>query len=141
MLGGLIKENNTKTETKVPILGDIPFFGQIFKGQTNNKQRNELIIFIRPSVLRNDREAVAEARRRAAMLKAGEELGLEQQFAPSESHTNKPAANKTSSSTVSTNQRAAAQSPVAPADKDSSPDLQSAKVRGLKMQDGDSMTR
>jgi general secretion pathway protein D len=79
-LGGLIKENKTAGETKVPVLGDIPLLGQIFKSKSNQKVRNELIIFIRPSVLRTDDEAMAEARRRGRMLKASEELELEKHF-------------------------------------------------------------
>jgi general secretion pathway protein D len=96
VLGGLIKENKTVSETKVPFLGDIPFFGQVFKSKTSNKIRNELIIFIRPTVMRNDAEAVAAARRRSRLLKAGEELELEKRFASPEAGaqssalTNKP---------------------------------------------------
>jgi general secretion pathway protein D len=80
VLGGLIKENKTITETKVPFLGDIPLFGQLFKSKANGKIRNELIIFIRPTVMRNDREARAVAMARSRMLKAGEELELEKHF-------------------------------------------------------------
>ena len=137
MLGGLIKENKTKTETKVPFLGDIPFFGQLFKGQTNNKQRNELIIFIRPTVLRTDMAAVAEARRRSRMMKAGEELELEQHFSPGESATNQVPLKQSSGSAVSTNQRSAVMPTAAPPPKESPADRQSAKVKALKMQDAD----
>jgi general secretion pathway protein D len=165
MLGGLIKENKTKGETKVPILGDIPFFGQAFKGQTNNKQRNELIIFIRPTVLRTDQAAVAEARRRSRILKAGEELGLESMFSPGESTTNKPGPKAASTGPLSMNEpgaapaaakpatqpgalpsaaaapatqpRSAAQTPAASPAKPSAADIQSAKVKALKMQDAD----
>ena len=55
-----------------------------------------MIIFIRPTVLRTDTEAVAEARRRTRLLKAGEELELEKRFASPEAGaqssalTNKP---------------------------------------------------
>jgi general secretion pathway protein D len=74
VLGGLIQQTKTVTTTKTPFLGDIPFFGQIFKSQTNNRQRTELIIFIRPTVLRTDLKAVAEARRRLHQLGVSEEL-------------------------------------------------------------------
>jgi general secretion pathway protein D len=80
VLGGLIKENKTITESKVPFLGDIPFFGAAFKGKSTTKTRNELILFIRPSVLRNQAAAVAEAVKRANMLRAGKELNLNEQF-------------------------------------------------------------
>jgi general secretion pathway protein D len=80
VLGGLIKENKNESETKVPFLGDIPFFGNLFKGKETNTSRNELIVFIKPTVLRNDREAADEAVRRAKLLKAGKELDLEKRF-------------------------------------------------------------
>jgi general secretion pathway protein D len=79
-LGGLISENKIVDETKVPFFGDIPLLGHLFKSKTNTKIRNELIIFIRPTVLRTDTEAVAEARRRSRLLQAGEELELEKRF-------------------------------------------------------------
>lgn len=74
VLGGLIQQQKNVTATKLPFLGDIPFFGQIFKSQTNNKRRTELIIFIRPTVMRSDLAAVAEAKRRLRMLGVSEEL-------------------------------------------------------------------
>src|SRR5271154_1053674 len=74
VLGGMIQVQKSVSTTKTPFLGDIPFFGQIFKTQSNNRQRTELIIFIRPVVLRSDLAAVAEAKRRLRMLGVSEEL-------------------------------------------------------------------
>jgi len=74
VLGGMIQQTKTVATTKTPFLGDIPFFGQLFKSQTNNRQRTELIIFIRPTVMRTDLKAVAEAKRRLRMLGVSEEL-------------------------------------------------------------------
>jgi general secretion pathway protein D len=74
VLGGMIQQTKTVATTKTPFLGDIPFFGQLFKSQTNNRQRTELIIFIRPVVLHSDLAAVAEAKRRLRMLGVSEEL-------------------------------------------------------------------
>ena len=87
-LGGLIKETKTVTQTKVPFLGDIPFLGQLFKSQTNNKTRTELIIFIRPTVMRTDAAAAAEARRRSRILKAADELELDKHFGAAFDPTN-----------------------------------------------------
>jgi general secretion pathway protein D len=80
VLGGLIREDRDLTETKTPILGDIPFFGALFKSKGSSKNRTELIVFIRPKVLRSDEDAYAEAVRRSKLLKAGEELELEKIF-------------------------------------------------------------
>lgn len=57
-LGGLIQERNTLSRGQVPVLGDIPFIGNAFKHKTDGISRTELIIFIRPRVVRD----VAEAR-------------------------------------------------------------------------------
>ena len=98
-LGGLIKETKTVTNTKVPILGDIPLIGQLFKSQTNNKTRTELIIFIRPTVMRTDTAATAEARRRMRLMKTADELDLDKQFfRPASDATNSPSS-KTSGAT------------------------------------------
>ncbi len=80
VLGGLIREDRTVTETKVPFLGDIPLLGQAFKHKGQSKSRTELIVFIRPTVLRTEEQATAEAVRRVRLLKAGEELELEKRF-------------------------------------------------------------
>ncbi len=131
MLGGLIKENKTKTETKVPFFGDIPLIGQIFKGQTNNKQRNELIIFIRPTVLRTDDAAMAEARHRTRMLNMGDQMELDRFFPPGESATNAvPPVKQTVPVPI---KQSSAPEPT----KETPTDRQSAKVKALKLQDGD----
>ncbi|TIQ16779.1 MAG: type II secretion system protein GspD [Mesorhizobium sp.] len=57
-LGGLIQERNNIDRGQVPILGDIPIIGNAFKNKTDSVGRTELIIFIRPRVVRD----IAEAR-------------------------------------------------------------------------------
>jgi general secretion pathway protein D len=56
-LGGLIQERNGLSRGQVPILGDIPLIGNAFKNKTDTINRTELIIFIRPRVIRNIQEA------------------------------------------------------------------------------------
>ena len=56
-LGGLIQERNGLDRGQVPILGDIPLLGNLFKNKTDTIARTELIIFIRPRVVRNIQEA------------------------------------------------------------------------------------
>jgi general secretion pathway protein D len=58
-LGGLIQEKKTITQNKLPILGDVPVIGNAFKSKTDTLSRTELIIFIRPRVIRNVEEARA----------------------------------------------------------------------------------
>ncbi|CAN7411573.1 type II secretion system secretin GspD [Mesorhizobium sp. LjRoot246] len=56
-LGGLIQSRNNIDRTQVPILGDIPIIGNAFKQKTDSIGRTELIIFIRPHVVRDINEA------------------------------------------------------------------------------------
>lgn len=54
VLGGLIKDDVTTTERKVPLLGDIPVLGNLFKSQSSVKLKTNLMIFIRASVVPDD---------------------------------------------------------------------------------------
>ena len=56
-LGGLIQEKETTGKSKVPILGDIPGLGVAFRQKENAVDRTELVIFIRPRVIRDMNEA------------------------------------------------------------------------------------
>jgi general secretion pathway protein D len=52
LMGGLIKENRSDTVVKVPILGDIPFLGNLFKTTSLGGDRTELVIMITPHIIR-----------------------------------------------------------------------------------------
>lgn len=56
-LGGLIQEKKSLAEKKLPILGDVPVLGNAFKAKIDGIERTELIIFIRPRVVRSLDEA------------------------------------------------------------------------------------
>ncbi len=51
MLGGFIKSNKNHTQSGVPFLSNIPLLGNLFKQQSDNKDREELIVLMRPTVL------------------------------------------------------------------------------------------
>ena len=51
-LGGLIQDQVSKGEFKVPLLGDIPLVGWLFRYETRKSNKTNLMIFIRPSILR-----------------------------------------------------------------------------------------
>jgi general secretion pathway protein D len=59
-LGGLINDKITETQNKVPILGDIPLLGWLFKNKTKSITRNSLLILITPEILPPDNSAVAQ---------------------------------------------------------------------------------
>jgi general secretion pathway protein D len=56
-LGGLIQERNLVGKTQVPILGDIPLVGNAFRTKSDEINRTELLIIIRPRVIRDSEEA------------------------------------------------------------------------------------
>jgi len=57
ILGGLIQEEVTDTESKVPLLGDIPIIGFLFRTQSTTKTKANLMVFLRPTILRDHRDA------------------------------------------------------------------------------------
>ncbi len=54
VLGGLIDDNVQESVSKVPILGDIPFIGHLFKSTSSTKQKRNLMVFIRATIVRNE---------------------------------------------------------------------------------------
>jgi general secretion pathway protein D len=54
VLGGLIGDNYTDGSSKIPLLGDLPLIGGLFRYDNKSRTRTNLMVFIRPSVLRNN---------------------------------------------------------------------------------------
>lgn len=54
VLGGLIEDKVTETETKVPILGSIPLLGNLFKSQGAAHQKQNLMVFLKATIIRDD---------------------------------------------------------------------------------------
>lgn len=53
VIGGLISNQKNDTESKVPLLGDIPILGYAFKRKITNNEKTELMIFLTPHVVKN----------------------------------------------------------------------------------------
>ena len=63
VLGGLIRDNVIQSESKIPLLGDVPGLGRLFRSNSSSVQKTNLLVFIRPTILRDDlalRGATAE---------------------------------------------------------------------------------
>lgn len=60
VLGGLITDSAREGENRVPILGRIPILGEFFKTRSGTKEKRNLMVFIRPTILRDAREAAVE---------------------------------------------------------------------------------
>ena len=53
-MGGLISDNMTKALTKVPILGDIPAVGYLFRSNSKKRDRRDLMIFVTPTIVTDE---------------------------------------------------------------------------------------
>ncbi len=57
VIGGIFELNETESETRVPLLGDIPYLGNLFKSRQRSSNKQELLVFITPKMV-SDRAAV-----------------------------------------------------------------------------------
>lgn len=60
VLGGLIQDDLTETQQRVPILGSLPIIGQLFRVDSTQKKKTNLMVFIKPTILRDDAQAAFE---------------------------------------------------------------------------------
>ncbi|MDH5472230.1 MAG: type II secretion system secretin GspD [Gammaproteobacteria bacterium] len=77
ILGGLIDDTMLDSEQRVPILGDIPILGWLFRSHTTTKDKQNLMVFMRPSILRDKYSAQQQTNEkynylRAQQIQAGE---------------------------------------------------------------------
>jgi general secretion pathway protein D len=56
MIGGLMREGETTSETRVPFLGRIPLLGNLFKTRNAVRSKKNLMVFIRATIIRNDQQ-------------------------------------------------------------------------------------
>ena len=79
VLSGLIREDTTKIATKVPLLGDIPFLGVLFRSTSDSKKRTNLLIFVTPRIVTDMKLAEEEkARLERATSLQGSETALDE---------------------------------------------------------------
>ncbi len=69
-LGGLIGTSIKKNEFKVPVLGDIPILGRLFRSNGVTKEKTNLLVFITPKIIHNAKEMEAITRRARATSQA-----------------------------------------------------------------------
>lgn len=63
VLGGLIQDDNKRTVSKVPLLGDIPLLGYLFRATKDSKTKQNLLVFLQPTLLRDGNGAAALSQR------------------------------------------------------------------------------
>ncbi|WP_419833376.1 type II secretion system secretin GspD [Endozoicomonas atrinae] len=54
VIGGLLDENVQESVSKVPLLGDIPILGHLFRSTSSKKVKKNLMVFLRPTIIRDD---------------------------------------------------------------------------------------
>ncbi len=68
VIGGLVRDNITISERKVPFLGDIPFLGWLFKFQSRQTEKLNLLVFLTPTLVRDEADMVELNARKSAEL-------------------------------------------------------------------------
>ncbi len=71
-LGGLLDQNDRNTVDKVPLLGDIPIVGGLFRSRARARDKTNLMVFIRPTIVRNAAEAQAMTAPRYDFMRASQ---------------------------------------------------------------------
>jgi general secretion pathway protein D len=70
VLGGLIEDKVTESKFKVPLLGDVPWLGAFFRYETRDRSKVNLMVFLRPTILRDARSSQALSSERYEYLRA-----------------------------------------------------------------------
>jgi general secretion pathway protein D len=50
-IGGLLQDEVSKSKTKVPLVGDVPFLGYLFQSRTNIRVKRNLLVFVTPTII------------------------------------------------------------------------------------------
>ena len=75
VLGGLIQEQVTEKQQRVPLLGRIPLIGALFRADNTTKTKTNLMVFIRPTILRDNVQAAFETNAKYNYLR-DQQLGI-----------------------------------------------------------------
>ena len=70
VLGGLIEDRFEDNKSKIPLLGDIPYVGALFRSESRTKRRTNLMVFLRPVVMRSADDAAKLSLDRYDMIRA-----------------------------------------------------------------------
>lgn len=73
-LGGLLDDNERRTIEKIPLLGDIPGIGELFRSRARARAKTNLMVFIRPTILRSAEDARKLADRRYNYIRAQQRM-------------------------------------------------------------------
>ena len=74
VIGGLVDQNDGLIQDKVPLLGDIPIAGNLFRTNSRSRDRRNLMVFLRPTIIRDRASAENVTRKKFDYIKARELL-------------------------------------------------------------------
>jgi general secretion pathway protein D len=74
VLGGLIKEKVARNQDKIPGLGDLPLIGWLFRSKSDLFEKINLLIFIRPTIIRTNKDLEKVNQRASSRYKKAKEL-------------------------------------------------------------------
>ncbi|WDI31251.1 type II secretion system secretin GspD [Hyphococcus flavus] len=74
VIGGLIDDQTEERQEKVPLLGDIPGVGNLFRSSSRERRRQNLMVFIRPTIIRDQATANSATKRKMDYMRARELL-------------------------------------------------------------------
>ncbi len=72
VLGGLLSDEFSGNQEKVPGLGDVPLFGNLFKSEARSRKKTNLMVFLRPMVVRDSQQTDALSLDRYEYMRAGQ---------------------------------------------------------------------
>lgn len=72
-IGGLLDDSERRTLEKIPVLGDLPLLGELFRSRSKSRSKTNLMVFIRPTILRSAADAQRLAERRYGYVR-GQQL-------------------------------------------------------------------
>ncbi len=70
VIGGLMDDDVQESVSKVPLLGDIPIIGHLFRSTNSKKVKRNLMVFIRPTIIRNDDRLKAVSASKYGLIRA-----------------------------------------------------------------------
>jgi general secretion pathway protein D len=84
VIAGLVGDNVDVSTTKVPCLGDIPLLGWLFKSETRNTTRTNLLIFLTPYIVATPEEAEEIYRQKSSYMDEVRKSATDQEVQPEE---------------------------------------------------------
>jgi len=73
VLGGLLQDDTSNNQEKVPGLGNVPFFGTLFKSEARRRNKTNLMVFLRPVVVRDGAATEALSRGRYEQMRINQQ--------------------------------------------------------------------